>query len=67
MGEVKLASGNPRWGLIGAIGPLAIMVAWFVSERLHYVADFSEDSFTPYFCFLFGVSWLPPSLSLSSS
>ena len=49
MGEVKLASGNPRWGLIGAIGPLAIMVAWFVSERLHYVADFSEDSFTPYF------------------
>ena len=49
MSEAKVASSNSHKRLIGAICLLAFLVLWFVSGRLHYVFDFSEGSYSPYF------------------
>jgi len=38
-----------RGSLLGVIGLLAILMLWFLSGRIHYIADISETSYSPYF------------------
>jgi hypothetical protein len=47
--STKAASGTRHGTLIAAIGLLAVLVVWFLWGRVHYVADYSESSYSGYF------------------
>lgn len=49
MAEASPTAKPSRGGLIGVIALLAILMIWFLSGRFHYIADYSEDSYSPYF------------------
>jgi uncharacterized membrane protein len=38
-----------NWGLLILLGLPALAALWFVSQKLNYIIDFSEASYTPYF------------------
>ena len=35
--------------MLALLGALALVVLWFASDKVHFVADFSEPSYSPYF------------------
>lgn len=49
MSDTSAPARTSRSGLIASLGILAAAMLWFVIHKIHYVSDFSESSYSPYF------------------
>jgi len=49
MTEASSMAKRPRWNFIISMAILALLIIWFLSGRIHYIADISETSYSSYF------------------